>query len=100
MVRSHSLSHSLTQSSRLKHSNQKGSKYGFANRGLHMQLWKRGYRHLTGTSVSTDAHLRSTEGHTPAQSNARVSACTYSPTQCQTHSPGEMHAKKKLCELR
>jgi hypothetical protein len=40
-------------------------------------------RGATGTSVSTDAHLRPTEGHTPAQGNARVSACTYSPTPFQ-----------------
>ena len=36
------------------------------------------------TSVSPDAHLdRPTEGHTPAQGNASVSACTYSPTPQQ-----------------
>ena len=37
-------------------------------------------RRATGTSVSPDAHLWPTEGHTPAPGNTRVSACTYIPT--------------------
>ena len=36
----------------------------------------------TGTSVSPDAHLWPTEGHTPTPGNTRVSACTYLHTPC------------------
>ena len=36
-------------------------------------------RRATGTSVSPDAHLWPTEGHTPAPGNTRESACPYIP---------------------
>ena len=71
-------------SSRLKQKTKYCTKKGVRTRDC-MQLWQARYRHQA-TSVSPDAHLfgqpKASRPHTPAQGNARVSACTYSPTPC------------------